>query len=77
MDFIALAAALHSARGDRSRRLSPETNREADKERDSRKLLSAMLETRFSTAEGPTGGLYDEDDDDEEEEDEEELVCAS
>jgi hypothetical protein len=35
-----------------------------------------MLETRFTTADGPTSDLYDEDDDDEEEE-EEELVCGS
>jgi len=70
IDFIALAAALHSARGDRSRRLSPDANRETDKERDSRKLLSAMLETRFTTADGPTSDLYE---DEEEEEEDEEL----
>ena len=33
-----------------------------------------MLETRFTTAEGPTSDLYDED---EEEEEDEELVCGS
>ena len=32
-----------------------------------------MLEMRFTTAEGPTSDLYDEED---EEEEEEELVCA-
>jgi hypothetical protein len=32
-----------------------------------------MLETRFTTAEGPTSDLYE----DEEEEEDEELVCGS
>jgi hypothetical protein len=33
-----------------------------------------MLETRFTTAEGPTSDLYE---DEEEEEEDEELVCGS
>jgi len=73
LNFIALAAALHSARKDRSRRHSPEDKRRigTDVELESRKLLSAMLETRLTTAED----TYDEDDDDDDDDDNE-MECV-